>query len=309
MKKNRTFLSSDGKTRIHSVMWIPDSKPKAIVQIIHGMIEYIERYEDFARFLCDQGFLVVGHDQLGHGQSVESVEDWGFICEVAPARALVRDIHKLRKITQKAYPDLPYFVLGHSMGSYLLRRYLSHKGEGLAGAIIVGTGSEPDLRVRSGLMLIRSSAQTKGWHFKSEKLSGLMFNSAYKEFDTEGKDYENSWICSDPHIMELYYNDPRDRFLFTLNGFEALLSTVLYTNQKQNIDRIPKELPILLASGEKDPVGNLGKGVKKVYQQLVKAGVYDTECNLYPDMRHEILNEIDKAKVYSDINDWIERHM
>ena len=117
MKQNQTFLSSDGITTIHAVEWTPEDKPKAVVQLIHGMVEYI------------------------HGQSVRSIEDWGYICDIAPARALIRDIHKLRKLTSKKYPDIPYFILGHSMGSYLLRRYLSHKGEGLAGAIIVGTGS------------------------------------------------------------------------------------------------------------------------------------------------------------------------
>ncbi|MBR3041531.1 MAG: alpha/beta hydrolase [Eubacterium sp.] len=309
MKQNQTFLSSDGITTIHAVEWTPEDKPKAVVQLIHGMVEYIERYDDFANYLTSQGFVVVGHDHLGHGQSVRSIEDWGYICDIAPARALIRDIHKLRKLTSKKYPDIPYFILGHSMGSYLLRRYLSHKGEGLAGAIIVGTGSESDIVTRSGLMLVRSTAQSKGWHFRSEKIRNMTYGAAYKKFDTEGVDPEGSWICSVPEIMEKYNNDARCQFTFTLNGYEALLSTVLYVNQKQNIEHIPNELPLLITSGEQDPVGNLGKGVKKVYQQYVKSGIEDIECKLYPEDRHEILNEFNKEEVYADIQDWIERHM
>ncbi len=309
MKQNQTFLSSDGITYIHAVCWMPDGQPKGIIQLIHGMVEYIERYNHFAEYLASQGFIVVGHDHLGHGQSVRSVEDWGYISEIAPARSLVRDIHKLRKLTSKRYPELPYFMLGHSMGSYLLRRYLSHKGEGLTGAIIVGTGSEADVVTRSGLMLVRSTAQSKGWHYRSEIIRNMTFGAAYKKFDTEGLDPEASWICSDPEIMKSYNSDDRCGFLFTLNGYEALLSTVLYVNQKQNIERIPKDLPLLITSGENDPVGNLGKGVKKVYQQYVKAEIWDTECKIYPEMRHEILNEIGKEEVYADIVDWVERHM
>ena len=308
MKKNISFLSSDGITEIHVVQWLPEGEPKAVLQIVHGMIEYIERYDTFARFMADNGFLVVGHDQLGHGQSVRSVEDWGYISDIAPGRTLVRDIHKLRKMTQSEHPNIPYYILGHSMGSYLLRRYLSSKGPGLAGAIIVGTGSESDLVIHSGLMMVRSIAQSKGWHYRSEKIRDLTYTAPYKMYDLHGLDRSNSWICSDPEIMDAYFSDPRCQFTFTLSGYEALLGSVLFDNKKFNIEKIPKDLPILITSGELDPVGNLGKGVKKVYNQYVKSGKWDIECKLYPNMRHEILNEKGKEEVFSDILDWITRH-
>ena len=309
MKKNLTFLSSDEKTMIHGVQWVPEGEPKAIVQLIHGMVEYIERYDDFANFLTSKGFLVVGHDHLGHGQSVQSIEDWGYISEDCPARHLIRDIHRLRKEVQRRHPGLPYFIAGHSMGSYLLRRYLTHKGAGLAGAIIIGTGQESDMVVRSGLMLVRATAKAKGWRHRSEKLQNLTYSSAYKQYDLTRTDLENSWVCSDPKVMKAYYSDPRCSFLFTTSGFEALLSTVLFDNQKRNIEMIPKELPIYIISGEGDPVGNLGKGVKEVYQKYVKTGIIDIECKLYPDMRHEILNEPGKQEVYDDVLAWIDKHM
>ena len=309
MKKNLSFLSSDGITQIHAVVWEPEGEPKAVIQLIHGMVEFIERYDDFAGFLSSNGFLVVGHDHLGHGQSVRSIEDWGFISEIAPARSMVRDIHKLRTIVQKKYPKLPYYMLGHSMGSYLLRRYLSHKGAGLAGVILSGTGSEPDMKTKTGLMIVRSLAQSKGWHHRSEKIAGMIFGAPpYNKFDVTCTDTENSWVCSNPEIMKAYYSDSRCSFRFTLNGYEALLSTTLYVNQKININRIPSDLPFFLISGSDDPVGNMGKGVKKVYEQLIKSDKLDTEIKLYEGMRHEVLNEIGKEEVYSDILDWIERH-
>lgn len=308
MKKNLTFLSSDEKTMIHAVEWLPEGEPKAIVQLVHGMVEYIERYDDFANFLASKGFMVVGHDHLGHGQSVQSVEDWGYISEDCPARHLIRDIHRLRVDIQKKNPGIPYFIAGHSMGSYLLRRYLTHKGAGLAGAIIIGTGQESDMAVRSGLMLVRATAKAKGWRHRSDKLQNLTYSSAYKQYDLTRTDLENSWVCSDPEVMKNYYSDPRCSFLFTTSGFEALLSTVLFDNQKRNIEMIPKNLPIYIISGEGDPVGNLGKGVKEVYQKYVKAGITNIECKLYPDMRHEILNEPGKQEVYDDILAWIEKN-
>ena len=308
IKKNFTFSSSDEKTTIHAVKWIPQGSPKAVVQLIHGMVEYIERYDDFARFLASNGYLVVGHDHLGHGQSIRSIEDWGYISEDCPARHLIRDIHRLRTEVQREYKELPYYIAGHSMGSYLLRRYLTHKGAGLKGAIIIGTGQESDMVVRSGLMLVRATAKAKGWRYRSEKIQNLTYSNAYKQYDLTRTDVENSWVCSDPEIMKAYYSDPRCNFLFTTSGFEALLSTVLFDNQKRNIDMIPKELPILLTSGEGDPVGNLGKAVKEVYQRYVQAGITDVDCKLYPDMRHAILNEPGKQEVYNNILDWIQRH-
>lgn len=306
-KKNYSIPSCDGKTALHVICRIPDSEPKAVIQIIHGMVEYIERYEDFAKFLTDQGYVVFGHDHLGHGQSVTSIENWGYVADSRPADALIRDIHRVRSAAQSLYPDLPYYMLGHSMGSYLLRRYLSLKAEGLKGAIIVGTGQENDVTTTAGLSMISAMAKAKGWHHRSLKIRDMTYTAPYKIYDLNGIDKSNSWICSDPEIMEKYYSDPRCTFTFTLKGYEALLATVRYVNQKRNINKIPKDLPILLVSGELDPVGNLGKGVKYVYNKYVEAGIKDIECHLFPDMRHEILNEPAHSEVYSFIQDWINR--
>ena len=310
MKKHMRFLSTDGATKIHAILWQHDTlKPKGIVQLIHGMVEYIDRYDDFARYLTEQGYVVVGHDHLGHGESVSDPEKFGFFAEGDPSRILLQDIHRLRIFMKTQYPNLPYFMLGHSMGSYLLRRYLSTQGEGLTGVILTGTGQEADAACTAGLVMIRSMAKIHGWDYRDEKLKSLLYNSNYKKFDTTGEDPEKSWLTKRTDIVEAYYQNPLCTFSFTLNGYEALLSTVLFCNQRRNIQAIPKELPILIASGEDDPVGALGKSVKKVYDMYVKAGIVDVECKLYPEDRHEILNETDNAIVYADIADWIDKHM
>ena len=143
--ENFTFLSSDGETNIHAVRWIPDDgQYKAILQITHGMVEYKERYEPFAEFLTQNGFMVVAHDHLGHGESVISKDDWGYMADENPSDTLVEDMHTLRRMVQSDNPDKDYFMLGHSMGSFLIRQYIELHGKGLSGVIIMGTGSQPE---------------------------------------------------------------------------------------------------------------------------------------------------------------------
>lgn len=310
MKKHFYFPSTDRRTKIHAIQWTNENvTPKGVVQLIHGMVEHIERYDEFANFLADQGYIVVGHDHLGHGRSVVSEEDYGFFDENQPALVLLQDIHRLRIGTSRQYPGLPYIMLGHSMGSYLLRRYLSSHGEGLDGAIVMGTGQEIDAVTTAGLAFLKAEAKKHGWHYRSEKAAKMTFGAPYRKFDLTGEDPERSWLSKNVENVKAYYSDPRCGFLFTLNGYWALISTVKFDNQKKNIAAIPKDLPILIVSGEDDPVGNLGKGVKKVYNAFVKAGIRDVSCKLFEGDRHEILNELDRDEVYRYILDWIEMHL
>jgi len=309
MKKYFTFASTDRRTRIHAVCWRNENvKPHAVVQLIHGMVEHIERYEEFAEYLADRGFIVVGHDHLGHGRSVVSEEEYGFFAEDQPALVLLQDIHRLRIATASKFPELPYYMIGHSMGSYLLRRYLSSQGDGLAGAVIMGTGWENEIALTGGLRIIRREADKNGWHYRSDNIRKLTQGKYYKNFDTTGEDYSASWLSKNEENVRAYFEDPKCNFLFTLNGYFALLSTVKFDVQKKNIEAIPKDLPILIVSGEDDPVGQLGKGVKKTYNAFVKAGIRDVSCKLFKNDRHEILNETDRQDVYKYLYDWLEKH-
>lgn len=302
-----TFISSDNKTNLHGVKWLPDSgEYTAILQIAHGMVEYVERYEEFASYMAAHGYLVVGHDHLGHGDSVASSEDWGYIAEEDADRHMIEDMHKLRVMTEKENPGMPYFMLGHSMGSYLLRKYITEYGRGLSGALIVGTGSVPDLSTKAGMLLAKCMAYFKGWRYRSKFMESLFFAGPYHKFSMDGKDLENNWLTKDLDIAAKYYAEPRCTYRFTLNGFYTVMQVVYYDNQSENIAKIPGDLPIILLSGADDPVGNMSKGVLLVKEQLKKAGIKDLTCKLYENDRHEILNETDRGVVYRDILKWCE---
>lgn len=304
------FLSSDAKTTIHAVKWIPENgEYKAILQVTHGMAEFIERYRPFADYLTERGFLVVGHDHLGHGDSVITQEDWGYFSDSNPSDTLVEDMHRLRGMVQAEHPGMPYFMLGHSMGSYMLRKYLCIHPKNLNGAVIMGTGCVPDATAKLGIRFCKGIAAIKGWRYRSRFMQSLSYSKPYKKFDLYGKDYSNSWLTKDVEIVRAYYAEPKCTFLFTLNGYLGLLEAVYYDNQMEHIKNIPRELPLFLVSGADDPVGDLGEGVKKVYNMYKQAGMEDLTYQLFENDRHEILNETDREKVFADICAWLTVHI
>ncbi len=304
------YKSADNKTNIEAVRWIPDSGEYwAILQITHGMVEYKERYEPFAEFLTQNGFMVVAHDHLGHGESVISKDDWGYMADENPSDTLVEDMHTLRRMIQSDNPDKDYFMLGHSMGSYMLRKYLSRYGSGLKGAIVMGTGCVPDSTTKAALFLTKVVAKFRGWRYRSSFIEGLTFGKPYKRYDITGKDATNSWLSKNTESVKKYYSDPKCTFKFTLNAYKGLFEAVYFDNQPENIAKIPKELPILMVSGADDPVGDMGVGVEQVHQKFCQAGIKDVTCKLYKDDRHEILNELDRQQVYDDILQWLQSKM
>lgn len=305
-----SFPSADGKTTIDAVKWIPENgNYHAILQITHGMVEYIDRYKHFAEYLNENGYLVVGHSHLGHGASVTSKEEWGYFAKEDSPNVLIKDMHTLRTMIQDENPGVPYFMLGHSMGSYLLRRYLTVYNDNLRGAIIMGTGYVPDNMSKLGKGLCAFLAKIFGWHHRSKFVHDLTFGGPYKQFDMDGTVPENNWLCKDVEVVKHYYGEPRCRFMFTLNGYHMLMDTVHYDNQMENIKKTPVKLPIFIVSGQDDPVGDMGEGVKKVYYMYDEAGMKDITYKLYEGDRHEILNELDKDVVFADILSWMEVHI
>ena len=308
IKNDFYFLSSNNKTNIHAIICYPkNGKFSRIFQMIHGMQEYIERYLPFFEYLTSNGFVVVGHDHLGHGQSINTKEDLGYFGEPNPNELLINDIHKLRLIAQKKYQNMPYFIGGHSMGSYLLRHYISLHGNGLSGAIIIGTGYESPFKILMGLNFCKIMSFFKGSHHRSQLIKKLCLESGpYKKYDMTKKDINNSWITSDPEMAKLYNEDKKMDFNFTINGYIGLIQTTKYSCDFHNIEKIRKDLPILLISGECDPVGNNGKGVKKVYELMKSAGILDLKIKLFEKGRHEILNEVNRKEVYEYIKTWLD---
>lgn len=304
------FLSADKKTTIHGMKWLPDREcTKAVLQITHGMQEYIGRYTEFAQFLAGKGIAAVGHDHLGHGDSVASPSEYGYFTDSRPSDTLIKDMHTVRKQIQKEYKDLPYFMLGHSMGSYMLRKYITKYSKGLAGAVIVGTGSMPDGLMILGMGICRFLAGRYGWNYRSRLVKSLSFLGPYRRYDVTGRDIRRNWLTRDLEIAKRFYRDPKCTFDFTVNGYFGLMQAVYYDNQPKYIEEIRKSLPLFLVSGDADPVGDMGRGVKKVYRQYKRAGISDVSMKLYQGGRHEILNETDRDLVYEDIYGWLQERM
>lgn len=304
IKKEFDFLSADGETRIHAISWMPDDEVRAVLQLCHGMTEYIGRYEPFAEYMTTKGFYVVGHDHLGHGGSVRSEEKLGFFHEKDGNRCLIEDIHQVRKAVQETNPDFPYFILGHSMGSFLVRQYLTEYGEGLDGAILVGTGHTPLPLLLFGQAVCAVMAKFKGWDHRSEFVTNLVLGSYNKNF---GQKSGHEWLSRDESVVEAYDKDPLCGFTFTLNAYYFMFQGMKKLMRPGSLKKIPVNLPILFVSGREDPVGNMGKGVIKVYDAYQKNQIQDVRIKLYKDDRHEILNELDKEVVYDDIYRWMEK--
>lgn len=307
------FKSEDGVSNIHGVEWTPeDGQITAVLQITHGMVEYIERYTEFAEFLTSRGFAVFGHDHIGHGESVASEEEWGIMHTEHPSDVMVADMYTDYTMHKAKYPNVPYFILGHSMGSYMLRKYLTvHAAdmEGVTGAIIMGTGTEADGTIKMGSMVLSIVAKFKSWDYRSSFVAGLMYGAPYKIYDVTGAQPEKSWLSKNIENVKKYYSDPKCTYMFSLGGYKALLESTAFDNKQENINRIPKNLPIIFTSGADDPVGNMGKGVQQAYDKFVNAGINDVSIKLYENDRHEILNETDRQNIYEDLYAWMKDKM
>lgn len=305
VKEEFFYNSRDMKTKIHAVKWIPEGEIKAVLQIAHGMDEYIERYEEFAGFMADNGFLVVGNDHLGHGKTAKTDEDFGYFCERDADMVIVRDVHRLKKKIQEEHPTKPYFLLGHSMGSFIVRKYMTLYGSGISGILLLGTGNRKMSDVNTGIMACKVISMFKGEKYRSEfvkKNSFKGYNSRYQQVRTP-----NDWLTRDEAVVDKYNSDKMCSFTFTCNAYLTVFKIIKYINKKENLDRIPKKLPVFIASGMEDPVGGYGREVEQVYNMLKETGISDVVMKLYPNDRHELLNELDKQEVYNDIKQWLDK--
>lgn len=302
------YKSRDNITQIHATEWIPEERPpKAVLQIVHGMKEYIDRYDAIARYIADRGFVVVGEDHLGHGETALSSKDLGYFAKEDSETILVKDVHRLKKIVQAEYPGLPYFFYGFSMGSFITRKYLTMYGEGIDGAIIGGTGWISENMLRFGIGLTASLARIHGDHYRSAAVEKLAMGS-YNDRISNPKT-PSDWICTVDSVVEAYEADPKCRFMFTVNAYNTLFKIIRYVQEDKNIKRIPHNLPVIFMSGMKDPVGNYGEGVKRAAESYMVNGMKNVSIKLYKDMRHEIHNEERKHIVYLDMLEWLESLM
>ena len=298
-----TFKTSDG-IQIFTYKWMPDepSAVKGIVQIAHGMAEHAARYERFADALTKAGYAVYANDHRGHGKTAGTQENVGYFADENGWEKVVEDMHTLTGIIKKENPNKPFFLFGHSMGSFLSRNYSMLYANELTGLVLSGTGGDP-----GALFIAKMDARIHGKKVKSEimnKLSFGAFNGAFKPNRTE---YD--WLSRDNAEVDKYVKDPWCGSVFTAGFFCDMLGGIGFINKKENIAKIPKNLPVYLFSGAKDPVGANTKGVNQVYNALKNAGISDITLKFYEDGRHESLNEINREEVFKDVIVWLNKHV
>lgn len=302
--KNEFFIqSTNGINKLHVIEWIPEGEIKAILQLSHGMVEYIDRYDKFAKYLNERGILVVGGDHLGHGLTAANDDELGYFPAEDGSKTVVNDLYEITKYTKNKYKDIPYYILGHSMGSFMVRRYIMTYGSEVDGTVIMGTGGQPKFLVSIARMLVSVLTTIKGSQHRSKLVNKLSFGTYNKKFKPVRTEYD--WLTRDEDIVDEYKSSKYCTFLFTLNGYKTLFNTINFINKKSNMENIPKNMPILFVSGDKDPVGGNGAGVKKVFNIYKKLGIKDIKIKLYKDARHEILNEINNDEVFEDIYNWL----
>lgn len=301
--KDFYFNSSTGKNKIHARMCVPDAEPRAIVQIIHGIAEYIDRYDEFMSFLADNGIIAVGTDHLGHGKSIESEEQTGFFAYDNGWDYAVRDEEVLRLAMHENYPELPIIVFGHSMGSFMARTLLIRYPDAFNAAIISGTGNQGAALVNGGLIMGNLVTGLKGAHHYSKFLNNLAFGSYNKIYDNPKTEYD--WLSRDEANVQKYIDDPLCGFIPSCSLFRDMMTGVKFITNKKNLTAMNKDMPVYFMSGDMDPVGECGKGVQKAYNNFIEAGMKDVSIKLYPGGRHEMLNEINKDEVYTDILAWL----
>jgi alpha-beta hydrolase superfamily lysophospholipase len=297
------YLSHDGTSQIRALLWEDTTSPLAVIQIIHGAAEHIERYRDFAAFLVNEGYVVCGADHIGHGKSVSEAKQLGHMPLKGGRDILVEDAHSLRKQVQEKYPNAPYLMLGHSMGSFILREYLTQYGEGLAAAIISGTGQQNPTLSAVGSFVAKATATLRGAENRSNLLHNLGLGAYGKQVPNARTELD--WLSTDPATVDAYIADDESGMRFSAGAYATLTDLTGRMVTPTAAAKIPKTLPLLFIAGAEDPVGENGEGVRRAVAQYQQAGVEQITLKLYEGMRHEVLNEVDRKVVYKDIADWI----
>lgn len=301
------FDSANGIYKVHGKIMKPlNQEIKGVIQISHGMCEYIDKYDDFAEYMLNQGFIVAGHDHIGHGDSVNKSEDKGFFASKDGYKNLIEDLRKVTEIVKKAFPDKPFYLLGHSMGSLIARCYVAKYGNEINGLILCGTiGPQP--LVKAGIKMANFIAEKKGERYRSKKIYDLSLDFANVKFLPVKTRYD--WVSSDEDEVKRHMEDKRANFIFTVKGFSDLFHLVNLANSEMVIKTIPKSLPIIFMSGDKDPIGENGTGVMKAVKLYKNMGITNVRIKLYPNKRHELLKESNKIEVFEDISKWIKVHI
>jgi alpha-beta hydrolase superfamily lysophospholipase len=303
-----TFPSCDGAHEIVCSLWLPDEgHPKAVVQIVHGISEYVNRYDQLARYLAEKGYAVCGEDHLGHGRTAKQDSKFGFFAAHDGWTLVTSDVRQLRQRMGEQYPGIPYFLLGHSMGSFLTRTYLCRYPGEVDGAILSGTGQEPPLIVGGGKLLASLLGRVHGPEYISPLVHSLALGAYNKQFAPNRTTAD--WITRDEAVVDAYMADPFCQIMPTVSLYRDMLGGLQYIASCRALSQMNPDTPVYIYSGDQDAVGANGAGVRKVHSFFRQYGTKDLTLKLYPDGRHEMHNELNREEVFADVLAWLEQHI
>jgi len=306
MNVQESFVTALDGSEIYLRKWLPERDPRGIIQIAHGMTEHAGVYTDFIAALLEAGYGVYAHDHKGHGKTVKREEDYGHFKPNVGWNEAVSDVIFVSETIRKEQ-TCPLFLLGHSMGSFLSRRAVQLKGELYDGFLISGTGGNPGILGSIGHKVATIEMKLRGEKTKSPMLNFLSFGNFNSHFKPNRTKFD--WLSSDNNQVDKYIADPLCGFICTTSFYRELFSGVLEVNKLEEFKKTPKNLPIHIFSGDRDPVGDMGKGVKEVYENYKKCDVKDVTLRLYENGRHEMFHEVNRDEVFQDLISWLDGHI
>ena len=297
------FFKSGSGARLHGCRWTPDSQVRAVLQIVHGIAEYVERYDGFANFLNRQGILVVAEDHMGHGKSISQECPQGYFA--GGWQTAVDDTYRLTRDTMAEFRDVPFILFGHSMGSFMARTILAnYPDSGITAAVICGTGWQPAPVLAAGKAACALVCRAKGERAPSPLLQAMAFGTYNRKVEHPRTPYD--WISRDNSVVNAYKADPLCGFTPTAGLMRDMMEGIAYIQREENLARMGKALPVLFIAGGDDPVGSYGAGVRTAAEAFRKAGMERVDVRIYPLCRHELLNEINREEIMDDVSRWID---
>lgn len=307
MESSTLAVSAADGSSLHTYRWLPAVPPRAVVQLAHGMAEHAARYERFAEALTGAGYAVYANDHRGHGRTA-STTDHGYFADVDGFATVVDDLRAVTDVAQAEHPGVPVVLFGHSMGSFLSRAYAAEHGTRLAGLILSGTAGDPGRLVVVGRGLARLQARLRGRRHPSGLMDRLTFGQYNAGFKPNRTDFD--WLSRDDAEVDKYIADPLCGNVFSAAFYADLLGGLQQVNRPSAYAAVPADLPILVFAGEQDPLGDGGgKGPREVADRYRAAGVDDVTTTIYPDARHEMLNETNRDAVVADVLAWLDERL
>lgn len=303
-KREFTVKSSDGITDIHVVQWSPENERiRGVVQIAHGITEHMGRYEEFAKYLTERGMVVIGNDHIGHGKSINREQKEMYFGKEKSWFYVTKDFYNLYKLAKETYLNLPYTILGFSLGSFVVRTFLiEHPEEKVDKVVLIGTGQTSKAELYLGKLMSKLESNKVGEDNYTEMIDKLALENYNKNFNLNRTKCD--WLCSNEQAIDEYMDDMLVGKHVSCGLFRELLNGMLYTTRCKNIKKMNKKIPILLISGKDDAVGEFGKGIEKLEKILKKVGIKDITVKIYDGLRHDILHEKEYKEIYKYIYNW-----